>query len=198
MISIFTIKVSANTIQDITIEVYLDKNGNATITEWWTGEFPDGTENYKVLTNLLGAKLRDFKVSTPVYNSSFTESTPWNVDRSREQKKYQYGIVNVKNGYELCWGTGGFNGVVPFAMEYKLDDFVKRYEDGYTGFNWQFVSYDMDPAPRQVIVRITRDGGFNSDETRVWAFGFNGEINVQDGVIVARRQVHFIVLIMLL
>lgn len=178
------IKVSANTIHDISIDVILDENGNATIREWWSGEFPDGTENYIVMKNLLGAELKDFKVSSVMYDGEFTEKTPWDIDKSRKDKQYKYGIVKKSDGYELCWGTGGFDGVVPFSVEYKLDNFVKRYEDGYTGFNWQFVSFDMSPAPKHVSIRIQRDGGFNQEDTKIWGYGFEGEVIIQDNMIV--------------
>ena len=43
---------ATNHIYDINMEIYVDENGDATITETWIVDGSDGTEWYKVYNNL--------------------------------------------------------------------------------------------------------------------------------------------------
>ena len=64
---------------------------------------------------------------------------------------------------------------------------MQAYEDA-DAFNFQFVNRGMDPAPRHARVTITpafETPAWDYANTRVWAFGFDGEINVRDGAVVA-------------
>ena len=54
---------AANKIHNIDIDVYLNQDGSAYITEVWDVDGEDGTEWYKVMNNLGNMELSDFTVS---------------------------------------------------------------------------------------------------------------------------------------
>ena len=55
--------VYADTIYKVDMDIYLDQDGNANITEVWDVSASSGSEWYKALYNLGNQKLSDFQVS---------------------------------------------------------------------------------------------------------------------------------------
>ena len=63
MMFAFIPNVYANEIKKITVDVNIDKNANAFITETWEVKGTDGTEWYHPFRNLGESKISDFTVS---------------------------------------------------------------------------------------------------------------------------------------
>lgn len=93
---------ATNHIYDINMEIYVDENGDATITETWIVDGSDGTEWYKVYNNLGNSKITDFTVSMD--GSPLTYKV-WDVDESLNEKKGYYGINYTSSGLELCFAN---------------------------------------------------------------------------------------------
>ena len=68
---IMPLSVMANDIYSIDIDVYLNKDGSANITEVWDVDGNDGTEWYKVMNNLGNMELSDYKVSMDGTNLTY-------------------------------------------------------------------------------------------------------------------------------
>ena len=64
LISLFTLilNVNANSIDDINMNIFIDDNGDAKITETWKVNINDGTEGYKPYYNLRESVISNFKV----------------------------------------------------------------------------------------------------------------------------------------
>ena len=62
LLYMFIGKVYANSINDIDIDVYIDKNGDANVTETWKEWLNEGTEGYKEYKNLGNSEISDFQV----------------------------------------------------------------------------------------------------------------------------------------
>ena len=56
-------QVDANSIHKIDMDVYLDSNGNASITEVWDAYLTQGTEGYKPYKKLGNSSISNFNVS---------------------------------------------------------------------------------------------------------------------------------------
>ena len=92
LLLVMPINVRANTIHSIDIDVYLNQDGSADITEVWDVDGTDGTEWYKVMNNLGNMELSNFTVSM---DGRLLQYKNWNVDESLSEKRGYYG--NNKN-----------------------------------------------------------------------------------------------------
>ena len=76
--------LATNHIYDIDMEIYVDKNGTAYITETWSVDGSDGSEWYKVYNNLGSSELTNFKV---YMDGKLLTYKNWDVSESLNQKK---------------------------------------------------------------------------------------------------------------
>ena len=82
---VMPLSVSAkNIIHSIDIDVYLNDDGSANITEVWDVDGSNGTEWYKVINNMGNMKLSDFTVRMD--GNSLTYKV-WNVKDSLREKR---------------------------------------------------------------------------------------------------------------
>ena len=180
---------SIRSISDVDIRVEVDGDGSAWITQQWTAEAgSSGTEFYVPIGNLGPMSISRLQVSE---NGKAFESVgdKWDVDRSRSWKAGKCGIVRKSNGVELCWGLGE-PGPHVWTARFYVTGLVQGYDDG-DAFNFMFVNRGMNPAPRHARVTIVpafECPKWTYDNTRVWAFGFDGDINVDKGQVVAETS----------
>lgn len=99
---VFIGNVNANSISSISMDIYVDNNGNAKITETWNCKATAGTEIYHPYYNLGNSKIINFSVSEG--NTKYTTMSSWNTSASFKSKAYKCGINYISNGIELCWG----------------------------------------------------------------------------------------------
>ena len=175
--------VSAQEINSIDVTATLSGDGSAHITQVWDAEVSSGTEWYIPIGNLGPMEVKNLKVSE---NGRYyiSEGTSWDVDRSLAQKAGRCGIVEKRDGVELCWGQGSMGHHV-WNAEFDVLGLAQSLED-YDGFNFMFVNPGIGPIARaNVIIENATDGPVWTDENvKVWAFGFEGYIEVRDGKIV--------------
>lgn len=172
--------LSKNNVSEIDIEVTVRNDGSAYIVQNWQGEFDEGTENY-IPINTEGIEISDFTVSDK--NGTYTYENKWNIDASFEEKARKCGINETLDGIELCFGISEY-GENRYAIEYVVKDFIKSYTD-YDGTNFMFINPDMSTFPTDGHINIVLENGtlLNENNSRIWAFGYNGNIEFQDGAI---------------
>jgi len=172
-----------NNVSDIHVEVAIYDDGSAYITQTWNCEFTEGTEGYIPIQNLGEMSISDFLVSD--INGPYSYVENWDTEASFEEKTGKYGMVETEVGYELCWGISEY-GERRYAIEYKIDNFVGAYED-LDGFNFQFINSGMGTLPTDVTVTIImqNETKLDANNAGVWAFGFDGQIEFEDGQVVA-------------
>lgn len=180
------IAFGANNVSDISVEVAILEDGSAYITQTWNCNFTEGTEGYIPIENLGEMSISDFLVSD--INGAYTYVEDWNVKASFEDKAGKYGMVKTDAGYELCWGITEY-GERRYAIEYKIDQLVGGYED-YDGFNFQFINSGMGTLPTDITVHILMQDGttLDADNCGIWAFGFDGQINFEEGKVIAYTE----------
>ena len=182
--------LSATDIRSIDTEVWLHKNGNAVVHQRWDVTITGGTEWYIPIENLGDRYIRDLSVfeNDRKYES---DGRAWDSDRSLAQKMYRCGIVEKKNGVELCWGQGKVGDHV-YDVIYIINNLVQVSSDGEDCmFNWQFLNDEWTSAPERVSMKL-----YNmADSTQVWVageegnmgiwvFGCEADYSVEDGVAV--------------
>ena len=175
-----TLVVYAQSIRDLDIRVEVAKDGSARITQVWDVNVVKGTEWYIPVENLGKMTITDLTVSEngqPFVN----EGRHWDVDRSLEEKAGRCGIVEKRNGVELCWGQGSYGPHV-WTASFTATGLVQSFEEA-DGFLFQFVNPELAAPPQHVKVTIVNSTGgpqWTYDNTRVWGYGSYGEIDVKD------------------
>ncbi len=175
-------------LEKLNVDVQLMDNGDALITETRTADVDDyGTEFYIVINNLDGMDVKNFSVSDES-GSIYEFVGEWDVDRSRLDKTNKCGIVTKENGYELCWGLGK-EGERVYIVSYMVTNLVKAYSD-YDGFNYMFVARNVNPTPQVAEIKIhpQTDKTWTKEQVKMWAFGFEGDIEYLDGYVIARTM----------
>lgn len=169
-------------VRDIDIKVELDRNGTAQITEQWDVVVTEGTEWYLVRDNLGDIRVSDLVVWDEA-GLRYRNEGAWDVNRDIYAKAGRCGIVQKRDGCEICWGVGSYGHHV-FTVSYKMSNAVKSLND-YDMLHMQLVSPGLSSAPRHVKVTISAPGQKISEEnSRIWGFGYNGSMNFSDGSVV--------------
>lgn len=171
-------------IPSIRIDVLLQEDGSAEITEIWEVRgVSDGTEYYKELENMDGMTVHSLSVWEEP-GAPYQVRDHWDTELTREQKAGTCGILPTDDGYELCWGIGDY-GDHTYTIRYTLVGLVKDYGD-YAGFYHQFVgSLSSAPGSADVTVRLA-ETPLGADNARIWAYGFTGEVEIPgDGTLAA-------------
>lgn len=172
-------EVSANSVNKIEMDVYIDSNGNATITEVWNAYLDQGTEGFRPYTNLGNSSISNFSVSDDS-GRTYDSLSSWNVNASFDNKAYKSGLHYISGGVELCWGISNY-GSRTYTLKYDISNFVTQYTDTQ-GIYFNFLNLDQSVDSARITIRS--DIPFSLDNARIWAFGNNGTINFVDGKIV--------------
>ena len=172
--------LAASRVPEMELDVALRTDGSAHITQVWTTDTDEGTEFYLGCRDSGYLTITDFSVSDQ--NGPYVYVEDWDVDASFEEKANRCGILETGEGVELCWGVSEY-GDNRYTIEYVLHDLGGNYSDA-DGFNHRFVD-EMNFFPTDVTLTIrNQDGTPLTDEIcDIWAFGFDGQIQFEDGVI---------------
>ncbi|QOR48394.1 DUF2207 domain-containing protein [Trueperella pecoris] len=183
-LSLVTTQVAhASTIASIDIVARIQADGSALITDTRTFEATEGTEHYISFANLGQSDIRDFSVVLD--GQPLTDVGQWDVERSREEKAGQSGVVKKDDGYELAFGFGEY-GTHTAVMTYTVTNFVYSLSDGAQAVYWQFIPRGMTPTDA-VRISLTNDVGveFSADNSRVWGFGYDGTTTIEPAALKA-------------
>ena len=137
--------VQANSISSITMDIYVDKNGNAEVTEKWTCSTNQGTESYHPYYNLGNSKITNLRVSDQT--KSYTTLSSWNTSGTLDSKAYKCGINKISNGVELCWGISKYGSNV-YTVKYNISNFVSELTDSQMAY-WTLIPYDFSSLPSE-------------------------------------------------
>ena len=178
---LFVSPVSAsNCVPEMEIEVALRSDGSACVTQTWSTRTDEGTEFYLARNDSGYLSITDFSVSDR--NGPYTFVEDWDVGGSFDEKAGKCGILETNDGVELCWGISEY-GENRYAIEYVVHGLVGAYSDA-DGFNHRFVD-DMSSFPTDVVLTICNQAGtpLTDEACDVWGFGFEGQVQFEDGVI---------------
>lgn len=174
-----------NNVSEIDIEAVIRNDGSAHIIQNWRGRFDEGTENYIPISN------RDISVSklrVSDKNGEYSYLADWNINASFEEKAAKCGINETEDGIELCFGISEY-GENSYTIEYDVDAFIKSYTD-CDGTNFMFINPNMStfPTDGRVTIRTENGIGLNEENSAIWAFGYDGYVEFQNGAVVAETS----------
>ena len=181
MMFVFSFSVKANALNKISMDIYVDPNGDAHITEVWNAKLNEGTEGYHPYYNLGNSTITDYSVKDDS-GTTYTYIDNWNIKASFDSKKYKNGIYKSGNEVDICWGISNY-GTRTYTLTYTIKNFIYNTTDGYQILFWQLIPYDMNPKPKDVYIKIHSDKKYEST-LPVWGYGNkNGMAYVYDGYI---------------
>lgn len=171
------VDASGTRVNSIDINCQIDQNGTATFVEKWDMDVSEGTEGYKIFNGMSDQPLKLIGV-TDDRGKTYTNIGSWNSDLSKEYKTNKCGLIRDDGHYELCFGLGDY-GRRSYTMTYQIDHFVNQYED-QQGINYAFIS-DMALNVGDVTIRVSGITPYSKDNVKIWAFGYSGSVNFDNG-----------------
>ena len=177
-----TLVHASNEIYNIDMDIYLDEQGNANITEVWDVKGSDGTEWYRGYTDTGYMDLANFTVSMD--GTELTKKI-WDVNENLSEKKGYYGINTTNDGFELCFGKYDYKRH-KFTLKYTLTNMVFNTEDAQVVYN-TFIKSSSGVNVENFHVKISSYYKF-PDNLDVWGYGYKGYAYVKDGVIEASNE----------
>lgn len=180
-------KVSAEVIvEQMDIDVTIQDDGSAIITQNWTTNVDEGTEFYLYQKDSGYLKFKNLRVSDS--NKTYSNIGDWDVDADFDEKAYKCGINEVSDGVELCWGISEY-GSNTYTITYELENLIRAYKDN-DGCLYRFVNADMEFFPTNVNLNIhlTNGNSLNDSNAKIWGFGYDGKIVFSNGQIVAKTD----------
>ena len=186
LFSILTIckNVEANTINSISMDIYIDKEGSAIINEVWNCKTTKGTEVYHPYYNLGNSTIKDLTVSEE--NLKYSSLQYWSTTGTMADKSYKCGVNHVSNGVELCWGISSYGNHV-YNIQYTITNFVSELIDSQMIY-WTLIPKGFSNSIKDVRIKIHSDY-YIPDTTDVWGYGkYGGTAYVYDGYIEFNSQ----------
>lgn len=178
------VDASGTRVNSIDINCQIDQNGTATFVEKWDMDVSEGTEGYKIFNGMSDQPLKLIGV-TDDRGKTYTNIGSWDSDISKEYKTNKCGLIRDGGHYELCFGLGDY-GRRSYTMTYHIDHFVNQYED-QQGINYAFIS-DMSLNVGDVTIRVSGITPYSKDNAKIWAFGYSGSVNFDDGSVVLQTH----------
>ena len=171
--------VKANTINKISMDIFVDDNGNAQVTEVWNCKTNQGTEVYHPYYNLGSSKISNLSVSEN--GQSYTTLSYWNTSGTLDSKAYKCGINTISNGVELCWGISTY-GSHTYTVNYSISNFVSELNDSQMIY-WTLIPYNFSNSIGNAYIKIHANNPI-ANSVGVWGYGnYGGTSYVYDGYI---------------
>ena len=172
-------QVEANSIKSIVMDIFVDQNGDAYVTETWKCNVTEGTEVYHPYYNLGNSKIKDLTVTDE--NIQYTTLSNWNTSGTLASKANKCGINKISNGVELCWGISKY-GFHTYTVKYTITNFVSETNDAQMIY-WTLIPYEFSTFIENVYIKIHTN--FEIEDTiDVWGYGnYGGTAYVYDGFI---------------
>ena len=171
---------NASSIDTIDMDIVLDENGNATITETWKATVNQGTEGWHPYYNLADSKI----IVKEAYMDSkeYEIKEYWNESSSLSDKAYKAGTYRASSDeLDVVFGISKY-GTHTYKIVYEITNFVKSTTDADLLY-WQLFPYDFSSEPNNVTIKVSGPYEY-PDSLDVWGFGMYGApCYVKDGAI---------------
>ena len=176
--------VQANSINKISMDIYIDDNGNAQVTEVWDCYSNEGTEVYHPYYNLGNSEIKDLSVTDYSVNkgtATYTTQKYWKTSNSFSDKAYKCGLNYLSDGVEICWGIS-YYGSHKYTVKYTITNFVSQLTDSQMVY-WTLIPHNFSNTIGSANIKI--HSNFNYKDTlEVWGYGdYGAPTHVKHGCI---------------
>ncbi len=178
--------VSANTVNSIVMDVYIDSNGDANVSEKWDCDsawvFDKNKEHSEYIheyVNLGASKITNLSVS--MNGIPFTTVSKWDPHANFNNKAYKTGIDEESGVTSICFGVSEY-GTNSYELNYTITNFVSNVTDGQM-VNVIFFNNYFPDILNNLAINISSDYFF-SDDTKIYNLGNqNMRYFIDDGII---------------
>lgn len=157
------------------VNIYLDEDGTARVTEVWDVQADGGTEWCKQISNFEKTEVKGFYVQK---DGKKLESKDWKTNGSLEENAGHYGIRYISGGYELCFGKED-NERHEFMFGYELSNYILDTEDSQVLYHVLAPNVKVDSFYADILAFYSLP-----NDLEVWRYGFDGNSYVSQGRIV--------------
>ncbi len=185
---------AANNVSRIDAEIIINDDGSANFHQIWHCNFTEGTEVYYYFNDEARYTISDFSVKQGDKTYTFVDN--WDTSLSFEEKKEKCGILDLDDGYELCWGISEY-GEKTYELFFTVDNLVSAFEEVDCTY-FALFSENIETTPTDIFVSISLANGkdlvdgITFDETgfsgggncAFFDYGYNGTAEIYDGAIV--------------
>ena len=174
---------AANQVERLATDVALEQDGSAHVTQVFAARTDEGTEFYMDRLTSGGLTYANFAVADENGPYAMTADDRWDVDASFTEKAGRCGLVNIDGGVELCWGITDY-GAHTYTVSYDIGGLAGGYSDA-DGLLYRFIDPDQSvfPTNADLIIRMADGTPLTQDNCGIWAFGFEGQIQFENGII---------------
>ena len=174
---------AANQVERLATDVALEQDGSAHVTQVFAAQTDEGTEFYMDRLTSGGLTYANFAVADENGPYALTADDRWDVDASFTEKAGRCGLVNIDGGVELCWGITDY-GTHTYTVSYDIGGLAVGYSDA-DGLLYRFIDPDQSvfPTNADLIIRMADGTPLTQDNCGIWAFGFEGQIQFENGII---------------
>ena len=174
---------AANQVERLATDVALEQDGSAHVTQVFAAQTDEGTEFYMDRLTSGGLTYANFAVSDENGPYAAEEADSWDIDASFTEKAGRCGLVNIDGGVELCWGITDY-GTHTYTVSYDIGGLAGGYSDA-DGLLYRFIDPDQSvfPTNADLIIRMADGTPLTQDNCGIWAFGFEGQIQFENGII---------------
>ena len=174
---------AANQVERLATDVALEQDGSAHVTQVFAAQTDEGTEFYMDRLTSGGLTYANFAVADENGPYVLTADDRWDVDASFTEKAGRCGLVNIDGGVELCWGITDY-GTHTYTVSYDIGGLAGGYSDA-DGLLYRFIDPDQSvfPTNADLIIRMADGTPLTQDNCGIWAFGFEGQIQFENGII---------------
>lgn len=174
---------AANQVERLATDVALEQDGSAHVTQVFAAQTDEGTEFYMDRLTSGGLTYANFAVADENGPYALTADDRWDVDASFAEKAGRCGLLNIDGGVELCWGITDY-GTHTYTVSYDIGGLAGGYSDA-DGLLYRFIDPDQSvfPTNADLIIRMADGTPLTQDNCGIWAFGFEGQIQFENGII---------------
>ena len=174
---------AANQVERLATDVALEQDGSAHVTQVFSAQTDEGTEFYMDRLTSGGLTYANFAVADENGPYAAEEADSWDIDASFEEKAGRCGLLNIDGGVELCWGITDY-GTHTYTVSYDIGGLAGGYSDA-DGLLYRFIDPDQSvfPTNADLIIRMADGTPLTQDNCGIWAFGFEGQIQFENGII---------------
>ena len=106
------------------MDVYVNSDGSASVTEKWDTSLYNGTQLCKSYKKLENSEIGNYRVEDSKGNS-YSIIEEWDKDRSYTQDKYKCGIAITGNTTKLCWSISEYGNNI-YTISYDITNFINH------------------------------------------------------------------------
>lgn len=161
-------------VNSINVNVNIDENGMATVTEEWHILSQSNKYFEKEFYDVKNATISDYTVTAP----NFLEYEY--VDKIDKDLSYQYNFKDKKGKKKIAFTTDGKEKTI--VIKYNVKGMISQFDD-VQGINWYFLSNSSKQEVGTLNIYISGPIAFNENNTILYGIGKDLSLSFSEGKI---------------